>query len=98
MSSGHRDESRDELGACIHESACMCQLYPPPPPTHTHAHTHICECSFSPTDHTESSDGPAKSYLTLDNVERNQFSVTSGNLALYEVSAPGSLLAHSSPA
>lgn len=93
MSSGHRDESRDELGACITR---VC-LYVPtlPPPSHTHAH--ICEYSFSPTDRTESSDGPAKNYLTLDNVERNQLSVTSGNLALYEVSAPGSLLALSSP-
>ena len=79
-------------GRVYHESACMCQLSLLPP-----THTHICECSFSPTDRTESSDGPAKNYLTLDNVERNQLSVTSGNLALYEVSAPGSLLALSSP-
>ena len=30
-------------------------------------------------------DGPTVHYLALENEERNQISITSGNLALYEV-------------
>ena len=63
---------------------------PPPPPTHTHTPR---GCSPSPTDRA-SPDGPARNYLTLDHIERNQLSVTSGNLALYEVSVGSSLAFH----